>query len=91
MGYTKSIRLKMELLEYILCAGVIDVVDLYMRLEEAERYCWYNLNRELHRNNNKPAVVLKPDTRWFTKLEWGFEYYINGRFHREHDQPAVIY
>ncbi len=51
------------------------------RIDEFGTKYWYK-NGELHRDNDKPAVIWADGS-----LTW----YKNGKLHRDNDKPAIIY
>jgi len=51
------------------------------QLEDRDKI-WRNKNGQLHRDNDKPAVISDNGTQYWYK---------EGQLHRDHDKPAVIY
>jgi hypothetical protein len=59
--------------------GSYRCLELYRR--GVEHYRWMNLNGELHRDNDQPAVIVGDGTQIW---------YMNGKMHRDNDRPAAI-
>jgi hypothetical protein len=55
--------------------------DYYQQVGENERGEWYNSNRQLHSECDRPAVVDRNYKAW----------YKNGELHRDGSMPAVIH
>jgi len=43
---------------------------------------WYNKNRQLHRDDDKPSVIYADGRK---------EWWKNGQLHRDGDKPAIIF
>jgi hypothetical protein len=80
--------------------------DNYMGIynSKLEIYEWYDLNKKIHRNNDKPAAILYNGTKFWYRHGLthrdsdkpavmgndGYRWYKNGKLHRDYDLPAII-
>jgi hypothetical protein len=70
---------------------IMTSIDHYMSIynvldgEYYEAYKWYNLNKVLHRDFDKPAIVYLEDDAVI------FVWFQNGKEHRFKGRPASIY
>ncbi len=68
------------------CTVLKNGISSYLTDSGFNIYKWLNINKETHREQDKPAVITTYDNLKIFYCEW----YKNGQRHRENDLPACI-